>query len=216
MTDDIHNAPPRACKHCGKIKPISDYIWSKKWQKYSMTCNDCTNARRRARYVPQRRRWLWTPELIATVEACILRGLTASETAAKIGKSEASVRECVYRHLPAGMRFKRAPQKPRPPRSPHIEAVRKLTAGRNTNTQIAAALDLTIGQVAGIIFRHGIKRAVLSPQRWDHQRLSEIAKLSAAGFSAESIAKRLREPPGTIRRVMTEYGLFARPKAVAV
>lgn len=215
MADDIHNAPPRACKRCGKIKPVSDYIWSKKWQRYTVTCNDCVNAGRRARYVPQRSRWFWTPESIEAVRKCVAAQMTVAEAAAALGKPETSIRECLYRHLPAELRFKRAKSKPRPYlHSPHVEAIRNLAAERKTNAQIAAALHLTVGQVAGIIFRRGIVRGVLSPQRWDQQRLSEIARLSAAGLSAEFIARRLREPPGTIRRVMSEYGLFARPKAV--
>jgi len=227
-SDGPHNGQ-RICKCCGLTKSVEKFAWRKSishrkagerrgrlkraegW--YRNVCGDCVSAERRWRYRclekfkanPSLR---WSPERIAELRTHLLAGLTAAETAIRMGRSVAAIHSARYSYLPGTQPFTRGPLPPRP-KSIHLDAVRELLEmGCYSYQDIGIIRGISRDTVAGLVFRHKLRRR----QSWPSEQKAILADLSAGGRSASQIATAIRVSADATKSVMRRNGLFAKPK----
>jgi DNA-binding CsgD family transcriptional regulator len=128
---------------------------------------------------------------------CAARGLSQADTARELGVSREAVRLMTNRH---GIKF--------PPTPRQVSAERAAI--------VAAATDLTLGQVANIL---GVTRNTvcrLTPAELKHKRprkpkpaprAEQIASLAAQGLTAGEVAQRLGVPQSSVSRAKKQYGI---------
>lgn len=203
------------CWTCHQLKPESQFsILKQRNGKLALNrhCYECFNAKRRAiaamRRQPRKREpYFWNAERLEILRAEYVAKIPLKQIAEKMGCSRQAVSCARSRYLADVTRDNYH-------RSPHVDRVCLLASQGRTNTQIAVAIGVTPNAVAGIIYRYKIERGRFVSRGKYMPYLRQIADLSASGLSADKIAKRLQKPAGSIRRIMREYGLFARQKVV--
>ena len=229
MSSDPHNNQ-RICICCGLTKSVEKYEWrkSKSHRKagerrgrlkraegyYRAICGECINAERRAKAHTSGRKarlllLLWSPERIAELHTHLLAGLTAAETAIRMGRSVAAIHSARHSHLPGTQPFARGPLPPRP-KSMHLDAVRELLEmGCYSYRDIGIIRGISRNTVSGLVFRYKLRRR----QSWPSEQKAILADLSAGGRSASQIATAIRVSADATKSVMRRNGLFAQSRS---
>ena len=95
--------------------------------------------------------------------------------------------------------------------SQRVSAVRRMAEAGSTSGEIQAALGLTKGQVAGIMWRHiNVPAGVTTTSRevWSEADIATVRAMAAAGGSPKSVARHFGMNPETARDRMRRLGII--------
>lgn len=149
----------KVCCRCKRTKSIEAFPWRKAnerrpYEGPAALCYACERLRRAAIRAKRPKRVnpniIYTPAVLAELRACIEAGMTAEETAAKMGLSVSSVKNARGNHgLP---KFRKIPRIS--PERALVPTIARLTLSGASYRQIGARIGKSRNSVSGIIFRH--------------------------------------------------------------
>ncbi len=154
------------CKKCQCTKSVSKFPFDKRDMRYRSPCSDCKSDSDRARRIRLRAERNAPPrrvieDHIAELRECIRRGMTADETAKKLGFGLSTLHRARRRHQLPHFRLPDVPRANLVWDEARLRRLKKLVY-RMSYSKIAARLNTSRDAISGAIHRHGSKLNALA------------------------------------------------------
>lgn len=151
----------------------------------------------------------WPEEICKEVRKLYASGLTVSEIAPQIGKSEEAVRKKMKQMGYNRIRVRRRNAGPRKWTPDKIAIIRAMAAEGKCITDIAEEFGVKYDTIRAVMREHGIvcKYRNINPTYWTPDEKVALRKMREAGIPAKDIGKVLDKSVGAVYKQVNKQGL---------